>query len=516
MMASFFNNIRAILLICMCLIVISAASLFCVPQKQKQQPAPKAATQQQEVGAEQEAFKISVAVNLVTTDITVIGTPVSELKPEDFVIYDDGVAQEVAYFSQDQLPLAIALLIDASESIRDYLPMLQIAGYSTLRRLKLEDQVSLFSFNTARTRLADLTEDRFQIAEKINKIKIAYGTNIYDSIYDNATYLSAKASRHRRAIILVTDNCHNSMGGDTYHGPANCRTELLESATLLYNIRTPGDQGKPYCIEPDGEIRKMAEETGGEVLNVNTPIGLQPALEKIVTNLRKQFTLGFNPSVPGEKGKFHKLFVKLAAENRCPGCRLLSRSGYYGGVAPPLPSRDEKKDKKPLLRDADQTDQLLIKQSIITAAEFNMDMPGIPFEVKTTQQTDSKGQPEYKIDLLIHASAVKFKTVDSKHACKLRAVLFSANENGKVIGSDWRELEGLMSDETYNRIMQMGISYSATVPAKLQNQMLKVVIYDEETDRIGTKVLMLKQEMKHRSAGKIPTLPSVCLLFLQA
>ena len=482
--------------ICACLIILSAAGPFSASQKKKQQqPESKATSQQKEQAAEQETFKISVAVNLVTTDVTVIGTPVSELKPEDFIIYDDSVAQEVAYFSQDQLPLAIALVIDASESIRAYLPMLQIAGYSTLRRLKAEDQVSLFSFNTSRTRLVDLTEDRFQIAEKIDKIKIAYGTNIYDSIYDNAAYLSAKAPRRRRAIIMVTDNCHNSMTGDSYHSPGSCRTELLESATLLYDVRTPGDQGVFYCAEPDAEIQKMTEETGGEVLNVNAPMGLQPALEKIVANLRKQITLGFNPSIPGEKGKFHKLSIKLADEKRCPGCRLLSRSGYYSGVATALPTRDEKKDKKPPARSAEETDILLIKESIITASAFNMDMPGIPFEVKTTQQTDSKGQPEYKVDLLIHASGVKFKTVDSKHACKLRAVLFSANENGKVFGTDWRVLEGYMSDEAYERVMRTGISYSATVPAKMQNQMLKVVIYDEETDRIGTKVMMLQQGM---------------------
>jgi len=55
------------------------------------------------------------------------------LQPEDFVIYDNDITQQVRHFLQDQLPLAIALLDDASESVRPYAPVLQIAGISVLR-----------------------------------------------------------------------------------------------------------------------------------------------------------------------------------------------------------------------------------------------------------------------------------------------------------------------------------------------------------------------------------------------
>ena len=63
---------------------------------------------------------------------------------------------------------------------------------------------------------------------------------------------------------------------------------------------------------------------------------LQEALEKAISDLRLQYTLGFSPSDPGQEGSFHKLTVKLAAEDRCPACRLLVRSGYYAG-SPPVP-----------------------------------------------------------------------------------------------------------------------------------------------------------------------------------
>ncbi len=468
-----------------CLIFLHAAGRS--PARNSDNRAPALQQQGQEV--EEESFKISVDVSLVTTDVTVVGTPVSELQPEDFIIYDDNVTQEVSYFSQDQLPLAIAVLVDASESIRDYLPMLQLASYSTLRRLKPEDQVSLHSFNANRYRLCDLTEDRLEIAEKIGKIKIAFGTNIFDTIYDATTNLRSKAPRRRRAIILVSDNCHVVFGGSSYHSPNKCLSELLETSTILYNIKTPGIGGWG-CSESEAEIQRLVSETGGEAMDVRQPVALQPALEKIVSNLRKQYTLGFNPSAPGKSGSFHKLTVKFKSENRCPGCRILSRSGYYAGIAPPSPVPEKERAAKKSAHSAEKMDQLLIERSILTAGEFNMNLPGIPFEVAVAGPGAADSQPQMKVDLKIDASSVHFRTVDSLRSCKLRVVIFYANKGGRVLGSDWKMIEGSMSSDAYDRAVQSGIRYSATIPVKVKEQMLKIVIYDEESDKIGSRVLI--------------------------
>jgi hypothetical protein len=66
----------------------------------------------------QEGFSIKVDVSLVTTDVTVIGTSGSQLQPEDFIIYDNDVTQPVSYFSRDQIPLAVAIVIDRSLAVK--------------------------------------------------------------------------------------------------------------------------------------------------------------------------------------------------------------------------------------------------------------------------------------------------------------------------------------------------------------------------------------------------------------
>jgi hypothetical protein len=90
-------------------------------------------------------FKVEVA--LVTTDVTVKGTNVPELRQEGFTIQDNGAAQTVSHFSRGRFPLAVALLVDRSTSAEPYLPVLKKAAASVLGHLRPEDQVALFSFN---------------------------------------------------------------------------------------------------------------------------------------------------------------------------------------------------------------------------------------------------------------------------------------------------------------------------------------------------------------------------------
>ena len=437
-----------------------------------------------------EDFKIQVDVSLVMTDVTVIGKASSALDAEDFIVFEDGVAQPASFFSLDQIPLAVGLLIDASESIRPYLPVLQISGISALRRLKPEDQVVLYSFNLNPKRLSDLTEDRVQIAEEISKIEVAYGTNIYDSIVNAAEYLHKNAPNYRRAIILISDNYR--VGGK--HNANRALYELLETSTTLINIRTQSIAVfyDNEWAKSEQEVFKMVEETGGEVFRVNAPTSLQRALDQAVVNLRKQYTLGFNPSNPGKAGSFHKLTVKLASEENCPGCRIRSRSGYYSGVtAPAPPSRNA---RKPAVHSPEKTDQLLIQRSILAAGTVDVDLPDIPFQVWTTQQLGSDGQPELKIDLNIPFARVGSRIEESKHLCRLRVAVFYANDKGKILGSDWRTIEGRLSNESLVKAIQTGIPFSTSIPIKTEKQMVKVVVYDEETDRVGSKTIRLSPQ----------------------
>ncbi len=442
--------------------------------------------QPQEVRSEIPKIKVDVA--LVTTEVTVLGAAALDLRAEDFVVYDNGVAQQVTHFSRDKLPLAVALLLDRSSSIGPYLPFLQKAAVSALGQLKVEDPAALFAFDEDLLKLSDLTRDRSRIDGIIGKLTIGNGTNIYDAISSVADYLRAKTPHHRRAIILVSDNCQTVPGrvqGDS------ARVDVLESAATLYSIKTPGDNyaldmrvRDPVCHDSIVMVQQLAEETGGQVLDVEASSSLQEALEKAMSSLRLQYTLGFSPSDPDREGSFHKLTVRLAAEDRCPACRLLVRSGYYTGSLP-VPLANQIQLAPPEL--ADKAAYGMILRKMEAAATIDMDLPDIPFVARTASQKDSDGKPQIRVDLQIDFSGVGFKTVGNRRTCRLHLAVFSADERGKILGPEFRTIEGTLQEETYNRVIKTGMSVSFAIPLKAPKQNLKIVLYDEGSDILGSQ-----------------------------
>jgi Ca-activated chloride channel homolog len=440
----------------------------------------------QEITAETPIIKVDIA--LVTTEVTVLGATALDLRAEHFIVLDNGVTQQVTHFSRDKLPLAVALLMDRSSSIKPYLPVLQKAAVSALGHLKAEDTVALFSFDDDLLKLSDLTADRSRIAGIIGKLTTGQGTNIYDAISSVADYLRRKAPQHRRAIILVSDNCQTVRGrirGDS------ARVGVLESAATLYSIKTPGNNyaldmrvRDPGCHDSIVMVQQLAEETGGQVLEAEASPSLQEALEKAISNLRLQYTLGFSPLDPGQEGSFHKLTVRLAAEDICPACRLLVRSGYYAG-SPPVPLANHIQLAPPEPTNNVAYSKILRKME--AAATINLDLSDIPFVARTAIQKDSDGKSQIRVNLQIDFAGVGFKTVGDRHTCKLHLAVFSVDERGNTLDPEFRTLEGTLQEETYNRVLKTGMSVSFAIPLKAPKQNLKIVLYDEGSDTLGSQ-----------------------------
>jgi Ca-activated chloride channel homolog len=466
-------------IVCLFLIVIQISGNLPATAQTKEKSKTDENPQQPGSQSSGEGITFKTEVNLATADVTVIGTPASELTAKDFNVFDNDVAQKVSYFSRDQLPIAIAILIDKSESTRPYLPVLQVAGITALRRLKPEDQVALVAFDTNYALLSNLTENRLQIAEMIGQLTFGGGTDIYDPLFEAASYLKKNAPQRRRAIILISDNGHHV---DGKHDRKQCRVELLETATALYNLKIPSS------FEDPG-IRDLAEETGGDVTAVEGAGSLKEALENMIVQLRMQYTLGFNPTNPGKAGSFHKLNVQFANKECCPDCQLSVRGGYYAGATATLPLKP-KTGAKPQQTDP-KTDELLIQRSILIAGTTYLDLNEIPFEVKASKQTDPQGQSLLQMDLKIDAEEVELSKAEGSRACKIIVAVFSADENGNALDSGSWRIEKSLNEEDYRKMMDTGIPFSLKVNLKPKTQMLRIVVYDERSDKLSSKRMMI-------------------------
>lgn len=166
----------------------------------------------------EDPFKLRVDVNLVTTDIAVMGNIVRDFTRDDFIVYDNNVVQPLSYFSRhfshNQLPIAVVLLLDTNACYVGRAPQIALNDHhvwatSALRQLKSEDQVALYWFlNGHYQRLSDLEEDRMKIVKLLKHMKFFEKNrpNIYTTINKATKYLKENFPHRRRAIILISDN----------------------------------------------------------------------------------------------------------------------------------------------------------------------------------------------------------------------------------------------------------------------------------------------------------------------
>jgi len=281
------------------------------------------------------AYRMRVDVQLVLVEAFVRDErgPVDTLAKEDFRLFEDGVEQEIRHFSRDELPLAVALVVDRSGSVAPFMPELRRAAYQALSQLKRGDQVCLFSFASEVERLEELTTDRQRIADRIAGIRAGGGTNIVDAVFDAAYYLSVAARDRRRAIILVSDNRATVRG---HSSQAETIRLALEAGVTVYSLKTAGEATPltmkiPVWLGRAGSVRRITEETGGEILDVRGAGSLGAALAGVISRLKTRYTLGYQSTNAARDGSFRKIDVTLTERFGRPGLNysVHARRGYY-------------------------------------------------------------------------------------------------------------------------------------------------------------------------------------------
>src|SRR5205085_340855 len=271
---------------------------------------------------------LQVNVELVNVPVSVAdkkGKYVTNLKKEDFKVFEDDKAQTITNFSSESnLPLSIALLVDTSGSIRDKLRFEQEAAieffYSTLQRGK--DKALVISFDSGVDLLQDFTDDPEKLADAVRKIRAGGGTSLYDAIYLSVTQ-KLSGQQGRRVVILITDGDDNSSRVSL--------TETLEAAqkndVTIYAISTNSTAffGSKEQERGDKTLKKFAEETGGKPFFPLKIQDLASSFLDIHDELRSQYQIGYRPSNARMDGSYRKIRVDIADRRY----KARARSGYY-------------------------------------------------------------------------------------------------------------------------------------------------------------------------------------------
>ncbi len=296
------------------------------------------------VGTAQPQFKSEVDLVLLTVTVTDReGRPVVKLGPGDFDVLEDGQRQSVALVAVDTVPLDVMLLIDASGSMKNRLPVVRQATQRVVSMLRAGDRASVASFTNTVSVLTEFTHDQRALGAALEALSPHGQTALYDALYvvlKGWTRPAPRAQVRRRALVVLTD------GDDTTS--LNTHDEIMDLArgidVVIYAVSLPAHEPPPDArpgarpaLPPtlrraDFELNALTRETGGRAYRAVDSRELASLYDHIVLDLSRQYTLGYVSTDTRQDGRFRRLTVRTPSR---PGAVIRTRAGYYAPGARP-------------------------------------------------------------------------------------------------------------------------------------------------------------------------------------
>jgi Ca-activated chloride channel homolog len=314
-----------------------AAQPAAQPQNPAQAPAPPrppAASEPapaSQPGGQRPSFRSGVDV--VSLNVTVTDQSrnfVTSLEQGDFVVYEDGVKQDLTYFNRSQLPIALSLLVDTSASMEDKLRLSQEAAVGFIRRMKGEDIAQIIDFDSRVSILQQFTADRAALEAGIRQTVANGSTSLHNAIYISLKELkkvraTSTGDVRRQAIIVLSD------GEDTSSlVPFEEVLDLAKrSEVIVYTIGIRGrDLGARGFPEAEFVLRQFAQETGGRAYFPTSANELDGIYSMIADELAAQYALAYSSRNPRRDGQWRRIVVRTTR----PELAARTKQGYFGPV----------------------------------------------------------------------------------------------------------------------------------------------------------------------------------------
>ena len=282
------------------------------------------------VGVAAQQGKFRGGIELVSLNVTVMdGTKyVTGLQQEDFDVYEDGAKQALSFFSAVQQPIALAILLDTSNSMEDKIATAQEAATGFVRRMKKDDVIEVIEFNSQVRIPQPFTNDMNALERAIRQTTVNGSTSLYNAIYVSLRGLKDQRAKNaeeirRQAIVVLSD------GDDTSsvieYDDVLDLAKRSETAIYAIGLRQQ-ESGRGKFKEAEFVLRQLSQETGGRAF-FPTSVGELPKIyEQISDELASQYTMAYSSKNPMHNGAWRRIDVRV---NK-PGLSARTRRGYYG------------------------------------------------------------------------------------------------------------------------------------------------------------------------------------------
>ncbi|MEO1082630.1 MAG: VWA domain-containing protein [Acidobacteriota bacterium] len=274
------------------------------------------------------------------------GLRVLDLEASDFAVLDNGVPQEVVTFESGDLPLAAAVLVDGSLSMRgERLENARRGVHAFAQGLKPLDEATVLVFTDVIAHL-ETVDPQSPAQSLLQNIDAGGGTTINDHLYLAMQHLESRLGR--RVVVLLSDGRDNHsllrsrevlevaresqamvywllLGKTVTGGLLQGGEQVVRENIGKYEHPTSAWRTRRQAVAELDGLKRLVKESGGRILPIPSDRHIQPAFEEILAELREQYALGFYPSQRKNDGAWHQVTVKINRRD----LKVRHREGYY-------------------------------------------------------------------------------------------------------------------------------------------------------------------------------------------
>ena len=293
---------------------------------------------------------ISVSVNLVKVPFSVFdlkGNLVSDLRREDFQVWEDQAPQQIRSFGLDMNPVSVVLMLDTSMSEKSEMKKIKAAAEDFAEALSGDDRISVIAFDDEVYRALDWTNDTGKVRKALGKLHSGVRTALYDAMYYAANE-QFKEIEGRKAIILLTD-CVNNQSSVSFR---DVSLSIVQSQASLYVVSKTAivkEQAKrerrvimisdilkrlfgndedyidEFFRKREGEMSDLAEKTGGRCFFLTDYRYLKDIYAEVARELKSKYYMTYVSNQVLLPDSYHGISIEYME----PATKVVYRKGYY-------------------------------------------------------------------------------------------------------------------------------------------------------------------------------------------
>ncbi len=286
---------------------------------------------------EKRTLEHQISVSGISIAVTVQGGGgryITDLKEEDFTVYENDAKQTITYFKHDYAaPASLTVLLDVSGSmgLQDKLAESKAA----LKRLLTEiltprDEVSLLIFADGAVEVASkFAADKSDFLAVLERTD-AYGQTALNDAVAVSPEFANRGKNEKRALLLITDGIENDSQGTVDQALEIARRVDVPIFAVGYKIPLSEQFLKKYkrsqTLTSAGiisSLERFSRATGGKLFIANQPGELGSALGEVKRELSHQYIIGYT-SYKDSKSGYRKIRVVTSNKRH----KVRTREGY--------------------------------------------------------------------------------------------------------------------------------------------------------------------------------------------